>query len=227
MSKMSPHDPFNHLKHKLWPKEGLGVKLPIWLPNTKSQKSPWFICMQVACHIPLESSWGGLKLWFISHFNWRSTQEIMSLQSCKNPNFGNFEIPNLGVLKQNDIWVHASWPCIKNTIKGKMMASPKSRWWWVLWICVCTCSSMHQKCSNYALTNLLFGLCRFVWIIELLINFPSPYLGILTPPSTPKVLWTKESTPTPCLSVVFTFGLTIEFIQEFGGASIKIPETKL
>jgi uncharacterized protein YehS (DUF1456 family) len=23
-----------------------------------------------------------------------------------------------------------------------------------------------QKCSNYALTNLLFGLCRFVWIID-------------------------------------------------------------
>jgi len=23
------HDPFGHLKHKLWPKEGLGVKLAI------------------------------------------------------------------------------------------------------------------------------------------------------------------------------------------------------
>jgi hypothetical protein len=29
MSKMGSHDPFEHLKHKLWPKEGLGVKLPI------------------------------------------------------------------------------------------------------------------------------------------------------------------------------------------------------
>jgi hypothetical protein len=29
MSKMSLHDPFGHLKHKLWPKEGLGVKLAI------------------------------------------------------------------------------------------------------------------------------------------------------------------------------------------------------
>jgi hypothetical protein len=25
MSKMSLHDPFGYLKHKLWPKEGLGV----------------------------------------------------------------------------------------------------------------------------------------------------------------------------------------------------------
>jgi hypothetical protein len=29
MSKMSLHDPFEYLKHKLWPKERPGVKLPI------------------------------------------------------------------------------------------------------------------------------------------------------------------------------------------------------
>jgi hypothetical protein len=29
MSKMGLHDPFGHFKHKLWPKEGLGVKLTI------------------------------------------------------------------------------------------------------------------------------------------------------------------------------------------------------
>jgi hypothetical protein len=29
MSKMGSHDPFGYLKHKLWPKEGLGVKLKV------------------------------------------------------------------------------------------------------------------------------------------------------------------------------------------------------
>jgi hypothetical protein len=29
MSKMGSHDPFGFLKHKLWPKKGLGVKLTI------------------------------------------------------------------------------------------------------------------------------------------------------------------------------------------------------
>jgi hypothetical protein len=29
MSKMGSHDPFGCLKHKLWPKEGLGIKVPI------------------------------------------------------------------------------------------------------------------------------------------------------------------------------------------------------
>jgi len=33
------HDPFEYLKHKLWSKEGLEVKVPIWLPTTKSQES--------------------------------------------------------------------------------------------------------------------------------------------------------------------------------------------
>jgi hypothetical protein len=37
MSKMGSHFSFGHLKHKLWPKEGMGVKLPIWLSTTKSQ----------------------------------------------------------------------------------------------------------------------------------------------------------------------------------------------
>jgi hypothetical protein len=34
---MSSYDPFEYLKQKLWPKEGSGVKLPIWLPTTKSR----------------------------------------------------------------------------------------------------------------------------------------------------------------------------------------------
>jgi hypothetical protein len=39
------HDPFGHVKHKLWPKERPGVKLSIWFPITKSRKSPRFLCM--------------------------------------------------------------------------------------------------------------------------------------------------------------------------------------
>jgi hypothetical protein len=35
MSKMGLHDPFGHLKHKLWPKERVGIKLAIWLQPLK------------------------------------------------------------------------------------------------------------------------------------------------------------------------------------------------
>jgi hypothetical protein len=35
------------------------------------------------------------------------------------------------------------------------------------------------------------------------------------------MLRTKELTPTPCPSIIFTFGLAVESIQEFGGASLS------
>jgi hypothetical protein len=56
-------------------------------------------------------------------------------------------------------------------------------------------------------------------VIELLVTLPNPYPGTLTCPSTPKVLQARERGPTPSPSNVFTFGLTIESIKEFGGAS--------
>jgi len=36
MSKMGLHDPFEYSKNKLWPKEGSGVKEPIWILTTKN-----------------------------------------------------------------------------------------------------------------------------------------------------------------------------------------------
>jgi hypothetical protein len=77
---------------------------------------------------------------------------------------------------------------------------------------------MHQRWSNYALTNLLFGLYKFVWVIDLLVNLPSPHPEAPAHCSTPKVMWTRERTPTPPF-VVFIFGLVIESIKELGGVS--------
>jgi hypothetical protein len=58
---------------------------------------------------------------------------------------------------------------------------------------VFTCGSfVHQKCSNYALTNLLFGFCRSMWIIDPLVIHPNAHLGTLAHPSTLEVLQTKE-----------------------------------
>jgi len=53
---------FGNLKHKLWPKERLEINLTIWLPNTKSQESTRFPCVQVACNISLKSFRRGLQL---------------------------------------------------------------------------------------------------------------------------------------------------------------------
>jgi hypothetical protein len=137
MSKMGFHDSFEYLKHKLWPKEAPKIKVTIWLLTIKSRESPRFTCVKVACHILLEISWWGIQLCFKPHLNQRFAQKIMGLQSCRSPNFENFGTPNLGILGQNDIWVQVPWSSIKNTIRGKVTVSPKSRTWWVLWVRVC------------------------------------------------------------------------------------------
>jgi hypothetical protein len=119
MPRMGSHDPFGHLKHKLWPKERSGVKLAIWLPTTKNQESPRFLCVQVACNISLKSSWQGLQLFFRPHCNQRFACKVMGPQSRGSP--------NLGVLGQNAIWMWALWRGTKYTIRGKVVASPQVR----------------------------------------------------------------------------------------------------
>jgi hypothetical protein len=64
---------------------------------------------------------------------------------------------HLGVLGQKAIWVLVLWPATKYIIRGKVVASFKFGPWWVLWVRSCPWFIRAPKCSNYALTNLLFG----------------------------------------------------------------------
>jgi hypothetical protein len=93
MSKIGLHCSFGHLKHKIWPKEGLGVKLPIWLPTRKSQESTQFTWLQRACNILLESSRQELQLCFRLHLNSRFARKVMGLQSRESPNWHDFGTP--------------------------------------------------------------------------------------------------------------------------------------
>jgi hypothetical protein len=129
---------------------------------------------------------------------------------------------HLGVSRQNDIWVLVPWPSIECTIKGEVVACPKFRpWWvlWVLWVHVCPWFIHAPKCSNYALTN-LFGLCRSVWMIELLINFLSPISEFQHAPL-PSKCYEPGSAPQFFFLPLFTFGLMVESIKKLGGVSQK------
>ncbi len=145
----------------------------------------------------------------------------MGLQSCGSPNFGYFKI-NLKFLRQNGIWVLAPWLGIENIIRG--------RWWLPLSLghgescefVFARGSFVHQKCSNYTLTNLLFSLCKSMWIIDLLVTRLSPHPRTPTCPFAPKVLRAKERAPTPYPSIVFTLGLIVKSIKEFGGVSTTL-----
>ncbi len=57
----------------------------------------------------------------------------------------------------------------------------------------------------------------------MLVTRPSPHLEALARLSTPELLQNKECAPTPYLYDVFTFGLVVESIKEFGGVS-DVPQ---
>jgi len=134
MFKMGSHDPFGHMQHKLWQKERPGVKLAIWLSTTKSWESTRLPCMQMECDTPLERSWRELQLYFKPHPDRRFEQEVMALQSCGSPTLAISGLPFGSPRTKKTIWMWASRWGAKNTIWGKVVASPESGSWWISWV---------------------------------------------------------------------------------------------
>jgi len=131
---MSLHCPFGHLKHKLWPKERTGVKLPIWLPTLVSMRA------DSVRHIVEKLSIRATTLLETS------SQSKVCMQSYGAPKLQEsqpwqFRDSHLGVPGQKTIWMWAPWRGVEYTIRGKVVASPKSRSWWVLCVRVAHGSS--------------------------------------------------------------------------------------
>jgi len=126
MSKMSSHDPFKHLKHKLWPKEGPGVKLTIWLLTIKSHELRRFPCVQVACDILLESSRQGLQLCFRPHIHRRFTHKLWAPKVTEVP---IVRILGLQLGKPGTKWHLSAGPMAKHIIyyKGEGCGFPQVR----------------------------------------------------------------------------------------------------
>jgi len=112
----------------------------------------------------------------------------------------------------------APWPRTENTIRGKVVASPESRPWWVLWVHVCPWLVRAPKVYDSTLNNLLFGLCEKLNYLSLILVTSQSS----NTPLYPKVLLTKECAPTISPFVVFTFGLEVESIKELGVVSLYV-----
>jgi hypothetical protein len=158
MSKVGSHDPFEHLKHKLWPKERLEVKLAVWLLNTNSRESTRFPCVQVMCNMPLKSSQRRLQLWFRPRPD-QIAQEVITLQSREEFQLWQFRDSHLGVPGQKVIWMWASWRVTEYTIRGKVVASPKFGPWWVLWIWGRTWLILAPKVLQQGINQLVVWFC--------------------------------------------------------------------
>jgi hypothetical protein len=152
------HLEFGHLQHKLWSKEGSGVKLVVWLPTIKSRESTWPRCVQMECDTPLESFRGELKLFFGPHPNPRSELGVMNSQSPESPNLDSFGTPHW------ESWDKRPFRC---GCGGGTQRILYGRWWWPpLSPGRCESSeskvtrglSQHQKNAKWVLTNLWLDL---------------------------------------------------------------------
>ncbi len=132
-------------------KEGSRVKLPIWLPTTKSLKSPRFTYVQVTCHIALESSWWWLQLCLdlISIIGLHT-----KLWASKVAGVLILGISRLRLGGHGTKWHLGASPMAKNIeyYKGESGGFPQFGSWWVLWVCVCMwlvrAPNVFQLCTN-------------------------------------------------------------------------------
>ncbi len=133
---------------------------------------------------------------------WGLLAKLWGLQSLGSLAGRDFGTPARESRERKAIWMWVSWRVTKYTIRGKVVASPKSGPWWVLCVCVARGSSQHQRCSNYALTSLC-GLCAgpCEWISLSILSSPIPELQHAPLPL--KVLWARERIPTLPSSAVF------------------------
>jgi len=85
----------------------------------------------------------------------------MGIQSAGSPNSRIVKL-RLENREKNTIWVYPLRWVTKNTIRGKVMASPKSKPWWVLWICVSLWFIRALKMLQLCINQLV------VWFMQLI-----------------------------------------------------------
>jgi hypothetical protein len=205
MSKMGLHCPFGHLKHKLWPKEGSGVKLAIWFPTTKSQESTRFHYVQVACNTLLEK------------FQWsyNSASYLILIQGLHEKLWDPkvTRIPTLAIKSHLDVGLVGSH---RVYYKGEGGAFPQVRAMVSLVNPSCMCFILAPKVLQLCTNHLVLILCKPMWVSEDCQFFLVPSCNSSTPLYPSKVLWVREHALTPCASTVFYLGLTFESFKELG-----------
>jgi len=156
-----------------------------WLPTIKSRESPLLICMQVACQILLGKFWWGLQLCFRSHLNKRFEKNYGPPKSQESQ-FRKFRDSQFGSPKTK--W-HLGVDLVakhKKYYKGKVVASPKSKLWWILWICVCPWFIHAPRVLQLCINQLVIWFVQACANIDPLVTLPNPYPRAPTHPFYPQ-----------------------------------------
>jgi hypothetical protein len=145
---MASHWPFGHLQPELWAKERPGVKLPIWLPTTKSRESTSSRCPIRECNMELERSRRGLQLWFRPCCDPTLQSGVMAVQSSGSlaGTISGLHFGSPGNLCHLDVVFTAS--CREYDRGVRWWLTPESGPWWVLCVQVPVASPNTQGCPE-------------------------------------------------------------------------------
>jgi hypothetical protein len=121
---MGSYDPFGYSKHKLWPKKGQESNCQFESRTLKVKNRLDFH----KCKWHTTYHWKALD----EGYNFASDLILIEVLHIKLWAFKVIRVSILRISRQNDIWVHAMWLGTKNTIRGKVVASPKSMLWLIL-----------------------------------------------------------------------------------------------
>ncbi len=152
---------------------------------------------------------------------WTSSRSKVCTQNYGPPKLRESQVwkfwnSHLKVPRQNAIWMWASCKGTKYTIRGKMVTSPKSGLWWVLWVQICPWFVLAPKALQLCTNQLV------VWFVQVRVSdwsaCQSSYSHPETPtcPSTLEVLRAKEHAPTSYYFVVFILDSHLSLLRRLG-----------
>jgi hypothetical protein len=186
---MGSHNPFGYLKHVMAQKKGRKSNCQFDSRPLKSRIALISLCVGGMPHIDEKLS---MKVTIFLQISFQSKVRTRSYGPPKSREvqFQEFWDSQLG--NPGTKWHLGAGPVAKHREYykgGRWLLPPSSGHGEFCESIFAYGSSVHQRCSNYAFTNLLFGLCKFIWIIDFLVICRNPHLGVLARPSTPEMLW--------------------------------------
>ncbi len=165
MFQMGSHFPFGHLKHKLWPKKGRESNWQFDSRPLKVENRPDFLaCM-----------WRATYCWKDLNEGYNFSLDLISIRGLHAKLWGPkvIRVPILAIsglpLGSLETKSHLDVGPMGNHIvylRGKVVASPKSGPWWVLWVWVCPWLVLAPKALKLCINCLVLVLCKFVWIVD-------------------------------------------------------------
>jgi hypothetical protein len=170
MFKMGLHCSFEYLKHKLWPKERPGIKLPVWLPTRKSRESTRFTCVQLfVCRWHATYHWKALDEGYNFTSDrisiWGLLAKLWGLQSHGNPSH-----LDVSLVERCRIYY-----------KGEGGGFPQVQAVVSLMCLCCSWLVLSPKVLQLRTNHLVWVLCRPVWVSEVYQLFLVPSRSSSTP----------------------------------------------